>query len=72
MFVIERLKLNKFRAVRIPKNKDLFARVGARPVVDMADGQTASFTNGTMDAIDAMEANVIKDSQIPLADDSIK
>lgn len=69
MFVIDRLKLNRFRAVKCPKNKDLFERVGLRPVKEMADGQVASFTNGTMEAIDAAEAYLIRESQMPLADD---
>lgn len=68
MIVIERLKLNKFRPVSIPKNKDLFMRVGTRPIPDMADGQVASFTNGVMDEMDSFEAQVIRDKDMPLAE----
>lgn len=68
MIVIERLKLNKFRAVSIPKNKDLFMRVGIRPIPDMADGQVASFTNGVLDEMDCLEAQVIRDKDMPLAE----
>lgn len=30
MYVIEKLKLNKFLPVSVPRNKDLYARVGGR------------------------------------------
>lgn len=65
MFVIDKLKLNRFRAVKCPKNKDLFERVGLRPVQEMADGQVASFSNGTMEAIDAAEAALIRAADPP-------
>lgn len=53
--------------VSIPSNKDLFMRVGMRALPEMADGQTFTATNGTMDEIDVYEAQLIKDSQMPLA-----
>lgn len=68
MIVIERLKLNKFRPVSIPKNKDLFMRVGIRPIPDMVDAQVASFTNGVMDEMDSLEAQIIRDKDMPLAE----
>lgn len=64
--VIKKLKLNKFRVVSIPKNKDLFMRVGARPLPKMEDGQVANYTNGGLDALDEMEAQMIKASHMPL------
>lgn len=67
MIVVEELKLNKFRHVSIPSNKDLFMRVGLRPLPDMADGQTAVFANGVMEEIDALEAQLLRDSQMPLS-----
>ena len=66
MFVVEELRLNTFRNVSIPSNKDIFSRVGSRPVQNMQDGQTASFSSNTMDALDDLEAQVLKDSQMPL------
>lgn len=63
MFAIDRLKLNRFRAVKCPKNKDLFERVGLRPVQEMKDGQIAAFSNGTMEQLDHVEAQLIRDSQ---------
>lgn len=68
MICVSRLKLNKFRLVSIPSNKDIFMRVGQRVLPDMADGQVAQYANGVMDEIDIAEAQLIKDSQIPLAE----
>lgn len=55
-----------FRNVSIPSNKDIFARVGSRPVQNMKDGQVAEFSSTTMDQLDNLEAQVLKDSQMPL------
>lgn len=66
MFVNPKLKLNKFRMVSIPKNKDLFFRVGKRPIPDMVDGQVANFSNDTMNALSAIEDQYLKDNQMPL------
>lgn len=66
MFVNPKLKLNKFRMVSVPKNKDLFLRVGKRPVFDMADGQVANFSNDTMNALSAVEDQYLKDNYMPL------
>lgn len=68
MICVSRLKLNKFRLVSIPSNKDIFERVGQRVLPEMLDGQVAQFANGVMDEIDIAEAQLIKDSQMPLAD----
>lgn len=68
MIVVSRLKLNKFRQCSIPSNKDLFMRVGLRNLPEMADGQTAQFANGVMEEVDIAESQLIKDSQMPLAD----
>lgn len=65
MFVHPKLKLNKFRMVSVPKNKDLFFRVGKRPVFDMADGLVANFSNDTMNALSAVEDQYLKDNQMP-------
>lgn len=50
--VNSKLKLNRFRNVSIPSNKDLFFRVGKRPQPAMADGQVANFDGSTMNQID--------------------
>lgn len=66
MIVIKELKLNKFRNVSIPRNKDLFLRVGLRPLPEIQDGQTASFSNGLLEELDAIEAQFIRENQMPL------
>lgn len=71
MIVVEKLKLNKFRAVSIPRNRNLFERVGGLKLPEMADGQTAFISNGVMEEIDNLEAQMIRESQIPIADKSI-
>ena len=68
MIVISRLKLNKFRQLSLPSGQDLYLRVGTRVLPEMADGQVANFTNGAMEDIDNLEAQLIKDSQMPLAE----
>lgn len=68
--VIKKLKLNKFRVVSIPKNKDLFMRVGERPLPKMEDGQVANYTNGGLEALDEMEAQLLKASQMPLSENT--
>lgn len=62
--VVKRLKLNKFRAVSIPKNKDLFMRIGRRPLPAMADGQIASYNSNTMDVLSDIEAQILKENQM--------
>lgn len=51
--------------VSIPSNKDLFLRIGRRNV-PMVDGQVASFSNGTMEELANLEAQLLKDNQMPL------
>lgn len=63
--VIKRLKLNRHRCVSIPSNKDLFQRVGQRVLPPMADGQVADYNNSTMENLDYIESQLLKDSQIP-------
>lgn len=63
---IKKLKLNKFRQVSCPSPQDLFYRIGPRPVQHFQDGQVAEVFNGGLDSIDAMEAMLLKESQMPL------
>lgn len=67
MICSKRLKLNKFRMVSIPKNKDLFMRCGRR-ASPMVDGQTAMYANGVMEELSNIEAQLLKDNQMPLAE----
>lgn len=63
---VKRLKLNQFRVVSIPSNKDLFLRVGRRTLPAMQDGQVAAYSNGTMEDLSNMEVQVLKPNQMPL------
>lgn len=60
------MKLNRFRQVSIPRNKDLFVRIGKRALPPMADGQVAYLANGVMQELDAVEAQFLRSSQMPL------
>ena len=64
---VKRLKLNKFRMVSIPSNKDLFLRIGKRALPPMQDGQVAMYANGTMEELANTEAQILKPNQMPLA-----
>ena len=66
---IKKLRLNKFRQVSCPSNQDLFYRIGPRPLPGYKDGQVAETFNGGLEAIDAMEAILLKESQMPLNED---
>lgn len=60
------MKLNRFRNVSIPSNKDLFYRVGKRPLSAMADGQVANFDGSTMNQIDnVMNTYLNSDTETP-------
>ena len=62
------MKLNRFRQVSIPRNKDLFVRIGKRALPPMADGQVSYIVNGVMQELDAVEAQFLRASQMPLAE----
>lgn len=64
----KQMKLNRFRQVSVPRNKDLFLRIGKRALPPMADCQVAYTSNGVMQEIDAIEAQFIRSSQMPLAE----
>lgn len=66
MFVVEKLRLNRFKAVSVPTAKDLYLRMGLRNSPDFQDGQVADFSSTTMEQLDNLEAQVLKDSQMPL------
>lgn len=51
MIVHPKKQLNKFEHFRIPRNKDLYARVGNREVPIHSDGQTADFNSRKIDAL---------------------
>lgn len=64
MIVVPKLKLNKFRAVSIPSNKDLYERIGPRNI-PVSDGQVANFHLNAMSSEDVLE-QYLTDKQMPL------
>lgn len=64
--VIAKKKLNKFRNVSIPSNKDLFFRVGKRPFPKVDYGQVANFSGSTMDLVDDAMTQLLKPNQMPV------
>lgn len=70
--VIKKKQLNRFRNVSIPSNKDLFFRVGKRPLPNMVDGQVASFDNSTMNQIDNAMETLLNSNQMPFDSDTPK
>lgn len=64
--VNSKMKLNRFRNVSIPSNKDLFYRVGKRPIPSVVDGQVANFDGSTMNKIDNVMDTFLKPNQMPL------
>lgn len=64
--VNSKMKLNRFRNVSVPSNKDLFFRVGKRPLPSMVDGQVANFDGSTMNQIDNVMDTYLKSNQMPL------
>lgn len=74
MIVQEKKKLNKFKQVRIPRNKDLFARIGGRDIPMHQDGQVADFNTRTVDIVSAQladyESQMLRESQMPLSTDT--
>lgn len=70
MFVIDGLKLNKFRRVSVPRNKDLYARVGGRIPQLGTGGFVSELGKNKLDILSdseaALEAQMLKDNQMPL------
>lgn len=66
MRVAKELKLNKFSVCSVPKNRDLFQRVGPRVVPEDQFGQVARFPGNTLDNLAAVEEIFLKDNQMPL------
>lgn len=69
MIVSDKKKLNIFQQRSIPRNKDLFARVGAREIPMHEDGQVADFNGRLIDSlagsISDFETQMLRDNQMP-------
>lgn len=70
MKVKEKLKLNKFKPVSVPRNRDLYARVGGRIPQLGTGGFISEFGKSKMDLLQesevALEAQMLKDNQMPI------
>lgn len=70
MKVVDKLKLNKFVPVSVPKNRDLFSRVGGRVPSLGTGGFTAEIGKSKLDLLasdeEALTSQMLKDSQMPL------
>lgn len=69
MIVTKKIQLNKFQQRSIPRNKDLFARVGSRELPMHDDGQVADFNGRFVDRLSAsvhdFESQMLRESQMP-------
>lgn len=69
MIVSEKKKLNKFQQRSIPRNKDLFSRVGSRDFNMHDDGQIADYNGRLVDrlagSLDDFETQMLRESQMP-------
>lgn len=76
MIVSEKKKLNKFQQRSIPRNKDLFARVGSREFNMHEEGQTADYNGRLVDrlagSLDDFETQMLRESQMPTDTDTSK
>lgn len=77
MIVIEKLKLNKHKVVSVPRNKDLYARVGGRVPTMGTSGFTSELGKDKMQILaDSEEAimneyhSELKKNQMPLKSDA--
>lgn len=61
MKVVDSLKLNKFKPVSIPRNRDLYARVGGRIPSLGTGGFTAEYGKDKLQLISDSEAALIAD-----------
>lgn len=59
MYVEEKLKLNKFVPVSVPRNKDLYARVGGRVPSQGTRGFTSELGKSKLDILADSEAALI-------------
>lgn len=69
MKVVKSLKLNKFQPVSIPRNRDLYARIGGRVPSLGTGGFTSEIGKQKFDLLAdseaALEAQMLKDNQMP-------
>ena len=70
MYVVEKLKLNKFVPVSVPRNRDLYACVGGRIPQMGTTGFTSELGKSKLDLLAdseaSLESQMLKDKQMPL------
>lgn len=69
MKVVKSLKLNKFQPVSIPRNRDLYARIGGRVPSLGTGGFTSELGKQKLDLLSdseaSLESQMLKDNQMP-------
>lgn len=63
MKVIDSLKLNKYEAVSIPRNRDLYGRVGGRVPSMGTSGFTAEIGKSKLDIISDSESSILAEME---------
>lgn len=63
-------KTRTFKEVSCLRNIDLFRRVGSRPMTNMQDGQVAAVINGSMEELEYLDAQVLRENQMPSNEDT--
>ena len=61
MKVVDSLKLNKYEAVSVPRNRDLYSRVGGRVPSLGTTGFTAEIGKNKLDIISDSEAAIMNE-----------
>lgn len=63
MKVVEKLKLNKFQPVSVPRNRDLFERVGGRVPPVSAKGFVSEYGKSKLDLLADSERSLIEEME---------
>lgn len=67
MIVIDKLQLNKFKIVSVPRNKDLYARVGGRVPSQGTTGFVSEMGKDKFDILADSEAAIMQEYQEELS-----
>lgn len=67
MIVIDDLQLNKFKVVSVPRNKDLYARVGGRIPTQGTTGFVSELGKDKLEVLADSEAAIMEEYQQELA-----
>lgn len=67
MIVIDKLQLNKFKIVSVPRNKDLYARVGGRVPSQGTSGFVSEMGKDKFEILADSEAAIMQEYQEELS-----